>query len=443
MRFVAFHFRSSKLRGLLCCILASGLWNHSAFAQADSENVSEAEIKTLVAQLSDSAYAKRVGATRRLCAIGAPATELLARAAAGDDMEAALRARKILQALEHVWFSGVAVRLESPQTSFEWNQPIEVRLVMENRSSYPARIPFDTGTDQSNGDSTDARQVAAMVDASDFLVVQNSQGKEIELRADEISDDPAVLRAIQSRLAGGPSSRIAPGERVTISLAAFNRGWARYPMLDEGAYTIAFRYVPEWIDPVLAEQHVGEVRSDTLTLRIVKGAPDTVSRRGGQAELVLRREEDTLVASLVNHSDRTVLVNTNYGVSVPFAELQWIYERDGKRTPLPASAAQGRNWSDFDPIRFIPLEPGGSLELARTSLSNLMKSLGQAGESVFNGQASIAASYFNLCDRQWQIREQANLDKDAASPDVFRSPLPRQILSMRLASQSLRPWSDP
>lgn len=443
MRIIAPHSQSSGLRLLLCTLVTLTAWNDSAPAQSTASSVSESEINALVAQLSDPNYSKRVGATRRLCAIGAPATEVLTRVAAGSDMEAALRAKKILQALDHVWFSGVEVVLESSRSAFEWREPVEVRMVLENRSGFPARIPFDTSTDQSEGGSADARQVAAMVDASDFLVVQNPQGKEIELRADEISDDPAVLRAVQARLAGGPSSRLAPGERAVIPLVSFNRGWARYPMLDEGDYAVAFRYVPEWIDPVLAEQHVGEVRSNALNLRITKAAPDTVSRRGGQPELILRREDDSLIAQLVNHSDRMVLINTNYGVSVPFADLQWIYERDGKRTLLPASPSQGRNWSDFDAGRLVSLDPGSSLVLVRIRIDDLVKSLGQAGESVFSNQATISASYFNLCDRQWQIREQPNLDKDASSPDLFRSPLPRQLLSARLTSQSVRPWSGP
>lgn len=397
----------------------------------------------MTAQLSDPVYAKRVGATRRLCAIGTPAMESLGRAAASDDMEAALRARKVLKVLERVYFGGVEVRLESDRASFEWDEPIEVRMILENRSHYAARIPFLTGTDQSDSDSADARQVASMVDASDWLVVQNAQGREVELRVDEISDDPAVLRVIQDRLAGGPVSRMEPGQRASVTLTAFNRGWARYPMLDEGAHTVSFRYVPEWIDPVLAEQRVGEVRSNTLTLRISKAAPESISRRGAQAELTLQRDQNDLVASLTNHSDRMMLINTNYGVSAPFAVMQWAYDRDGRRSVVAASAESGRNWSDFAASRFVPLDAGRSLELARTSIADLERALGRSGELAPVADAAISVSYFNLCDRQWQMREQANLDKDESAPAVLKSTLPRQLLSARLTSQSLRPWSTP
>lgn len=414
-----------------------------AAAQSESAPASDAEIHSLVAHLSDPAYARRVGATRRLCAIGAPARDALSRAAVSDDTEAALRARKVLEALDRVWFAGVDVHLQTSRPSFPWDQSVNVFLVMENRSSFPARIPFDIKSNQYDGESADARQVAALVDASDFLIVQNAQGKEIELRVDEISDDPAVLRVIQSRVAVTPGSELGPGRRVTVPLTNFNRGWARYPLLDEGAYSVLFRYVPEWIDPVLAEQSVGEVRSNTLTLQVSQGAPQSISRHGGQAELTLRRDGEFLLASLTNHTDRTMLVNTNYGVSAPFAEVSWLYEHDGRRAAVPASPKQGRNWSEFDPGRFITLDPGATIELARIAAPELVERLKNLGESSISAQATITASYFNLCDRQWQIREQTNLEKDAEIPPVFRSPLPRHLLATRLTSQSLRPWTSP
>ena len=260
---------------------------------------------------------------------------------------------------------------------------------------------------------------------------------------DEISDDPAVLRVVQERLSGGPISVLAPGERASVALVAFNRGWARYPLLDEGNYTVMFRYVPEWIDPVLAEERAGEVRSNTLAFHVVKGAPETVSRGGALAEVAVRRDENELIASMTNRTDRAMLINTNYGMSVPFAAIQWIYERDGRRATIPAAPVLGRNWVDFDARRFVPLEPGGSLELSRVRVADLSRALSQAGEVVVAGEGIIALSYFNLCDRQWQLREQANLDKDAATPAVFRTTLPRELLSTRLTSQPLRSWSVP
>jgi hypothetical protein len=138
-----------------------------------------------------------------------------------------------------------------------------------------------------------------------------------------------------------------------------------------------------------------------------------------------------------------MLINTNYGVSAPFAEIQWIYERDGRRTAITAAPALGRTWADFDVRRFLPLEPGASLELAHARAADVSRSLSQAGEKVVPGEGTIALSYFNLCDRKWQFREQTNLDKDASAPAVFRTALPRQLLSTRLTSQPIRLWGAP
>ena len=272
-------------------------------------------------------------------------------------------------------------------------------------------------------------------------MVKNAQGRAIELRVDEISDDPAVLRVIQERLTGGPISELAPGERAIVIVGSFNRGWARYPLLDEGTYTVTLGYVPEWTDPVLAENKVGEVRSNTLSLHVVKGAPESVSRSGAQPSVSIRREQDELIASLTNHADRAIVVNTNYGLAAPFAEIQWVYERDGRRTAINAAPVLGRNWSDFVPRRFVEVAPGSTFELARIEAAELTRRIHQAGESV--GEGTVAVSYFNLCDRQWQFREQANLDKDESVPEVFRKPLPRELLAARLTSQSLRAWSAP
>lgn len=426
--------------GLLAAVVVGVSSNASA--QDPPPPATDAEIVLLISQLSDTSYARRVGATRRLCAIGASAAEALRHAVDGEDTEAALRARRVLTALDRVWFSGIEVRLEADRTTFEWNQPIELRLVLENRSRFAARIPFESGSDQSETNSADARQVALMIDASDWLVVKNERGREIDLHVDEISDDKAVWQVIQDRLRGGPSCEVAPGERRSVVLSAFNRGWARYPLLESGRYTIQFQYVPEWLDPVLAEDKVGEVASNVLTLEVLHSAPAGVTTNGAPAEVSVRREAGDLIATLTNRHDHDIVINTNYGVSAPFAEINWVYERDGRRTLIPAMATPGRQWSEFDAKRFVLVESGGSIDLVRRPVGDVVDAFKQAGENLSGGEGSISVSYFNLCDRQWQLREQASLEKDADTPEVLRSPLPRQVVAARLTSGSLR-WTAP
>lgn len=403
-----------------------------------SEPEIQADVASLVEQLSDPSYDRRMAATRKLCAAGQPALPSLRRVAEGSDREAALRARKIIQALERILFAGVEVRLESDRNSLGWDEPAQVRLIFENKSRFPARLPFPASSGQSEGDSGDARQVGMMIDASDWLLVTNSAGREVELRVDDIADDPEVLRVVQERLQGGPVTELTPGDRMVIVLDQFNRGWARYPMLDAGEYRVTMRYVPEWSDPVLAEQKIGEVRSNELMLRVERGAPETVSRAGAKAEVAVRRENDEFVATITNRNDQSILVNTNYGVSAPFAEILWVYERDGRRETMSAASSTGRTWSDFDTVRFRKVDAGSSLELARIGVADLATRMGDAGKGVQAGEGLIAFSYFNLCDKNWQIREQANLDRDAETPAALRSPLPRQLLSTRLTSSSVR-----
>lgn len=413
-----------------------------ALAQSPPPAATDAEIARLISQLSDPAFERRVGASRRLCAIGAPAIEALKGAAAGEDTEAALRAKKILNALDRVLFSGIEVQLEADRTAVSWDQPVELRLVLENRSRHPARIPFASGSDQSETTSADAGQVATMIDASDWLVVRNDRGREVLLHVDEISDDKAVWQVIQDRIRSGPLSDVSPGERRIIVLSDFNRGWARYPLLQAGLYSVQFRYVPEWLDSVLAKDQVGQVQSAVLNLEVIESAPAGVSAHGAHAEVFVRREGAQLVASLTNRHDHTIQINTNFGVSAPFAEIKWVYERDGRRTAVSAIQQPGRSWTDFDAARFIKLKPGESMDLVQWSVPDVMEAFRQAGENLTSSEGSISFSYFNLCDRQWQFREQANLARDIDVPEFLRGPLPREILSARLGSASIR-WTPP
>lgn len=419
-------------------LFGSGAIAISASVQDPTATDSPADVAQLVEQLSDSVYDRRVTATRRLCAIGQPALQSLRQVAEGTDREAALRARKIIQALERVLFAGVEVRIESDQTSFAWNESVDLRMILENRSRFPARIPFAGSSGASESDSGDARQVGAMIDASDWLQVMNPAGRELELRVDEISDDPEVLRAVQDRLQGGPFTELPPGERMVITLTQFNRGWARFPMLDSGEYRVTMRYVPEWSDPVLAQQRIGEIRSNELILRVEQTAPDAVSRAGAQPEVLVRRDGGAFVASIMNRNDLPILVNTNYGLSAPFAEIQWVYERDGRRDTMSAAAAVGRTWHDFEAGRFLKVEAGALQELARITPDELARGMGDSAKGILAHEGMISFSYFNLCDKQWQIREQSNLDRDADTPPALRSPLPRQLISVRLTSPSVR-----
>ena len=172
------------------------------------------------------------------------------------------------------------------------------------------------------------------VEAVDELP-QPADASVIELTVDDIAADATVVAAVQQRLNGGPSGVLDPGERVTLPIRAFNRGWARYPLLDSGTYTVVMDYVPQWEDAVLAAQRVGRVVSNQATITVTEGAPASVSRGGPEASLAVDREGQSLVAVLTNRTDQPMLINKNFGRSPPFADGRWVWELDGARRDVP------------------------------------------------------------------------------------------------------------
>jgi hypothetical protein len=418
-----------------------------AVAQAQERSISgpatNEEIHALVRDLGDPVYATRVFASRRLCAIGSEAHGVLREAAGGDDVEAALRAKKLLATLDQVWFSGIEVRLDIAKRSFAWNEPVDLVVTLTNRSGHDARVPMETDPNKRDSMSADARQVADMLDVSEWLRVRGDGGREVELRVDEIADDSGVLSVVHERLDGGPSSVVPAGGQVTVRVRELNRGWARYPLLDAGEYSMVMEYAPEWLDPVLAANQVGRVTSNTLHVTVTRGAPETVSRGGAEAEIEIRRDGDTLVAMLTNRTDQTMFVNTNRGTSPPFAEERWVLEHDGRRFEIPSDSRLGRTWADFDEAGLAGVEAGASIELARIGVAQLRKALTDAGANVPPDGGTVVFGYVNLCNRQWQTREETNLAQDENAPAVLRRPLPRKMLSTRLSSGPLSAWGKP
>ena len=66
---------------------------------------------------------------------------MLAAAAGGDDAEAALRARQVLDVLDRLWFAGAEVSLAVSKTRTAWNEPVDLHITVSNRSKYPTRVP--------------------------------------------------------------------------------------------------------------------------------------------------------------------------------------------------------------------------------------------------------------------------------------------------------------
>lgn len=413
------------------------------------------EVAALISDLGDIAYEQRTLAMRRLSAIGMPAVRRLRTAAEGDDAEIALRARSILAEFDRVLFAGVDVdlafsrprrrhRVASPRRlAVAWDEPVDLIVTLTNRGEFPAKVPFEitrTTGRQSRfpvAATDDARQVGDMLDVAEWLTVRKIDGSEIPLRVDDTAADFAVEAALKERLGGGSIHVLRPGESVTLTVRAFNRGWARYPLLDPGTYVAVLEYVPAWRDHALTEQRVGRVVSNEARITVTGGAPKTVSRMGVEASIAIHRDGLFLVAQLINRTDQEMFVNLNFAGSVPFARGRWVWELDGKRREVPVITARGNSWHDFDAVRLVKARPGGSVELARISLAELLAALKSLGAGVEGDRWTVHFDYLNLCGRRWQLRRGAELIGNTKAPKVFQTPLPRRILASRHTSNML------
>lgn len=428
---------------MLAALAFGAVLSHNAMIRASDGPASAARtdrvVDTLIVELGDPSFKTRELATQRLCAIGNAAVARLREAAGGDEAETALRAQAIVAVLEQVMFAGVEVRLGFSKSNIAWNEPVDLIITMTNRSAFQARVPFEIQRTRTTDEILDARQVADMLDVAEWARVTRPGGGLIELLVDDIADDPAVVAAVNERLSGGPTTVLEPGEQVRLTIATFNRGWARYPLLDTGAYTLVMDYVPQWNDETLATERVGRMISNEAVVSVTSAAPDKVSRTGGQkASLGVRREGVFFVAELTNRADLSMLVNTNFGPSAPFAVGYWVFERDTTRHEVSVAGRQASSWQDFDDRRLVPVAPGRNIELARISADDLRRSLENVGAKLDDAPWTIHFSYSNLCSRQWQLRQGSALIGNPDAPKILQAPVPRKILAARHTSNRLR-----
>lgn len=208
-------------------------------------------------------------------------------------------------------------------------------------------------------------------------------------------------------------------------------------MLDAGVYTAVLEYVPLWNDDVLAAQRAGRVTSNAATVTVAPPAPPTVSRRGVLATVEIARHDAFLVATLTNRSDQPLLVNKNFGTAVPFARGHWVYELETERHEVPFERRSGLCWHDFQADRLVPLPPGETTTLARVRADELHRALTDAGVPLDNARGSLHFEYDNLCGRTWQRRQGSALIDNASAPAVFRTLLPRRLLTNRQVSNRL------
>ncbi|MCH8150235.1 MAG: hypothetical protein IH987_20025 [Planctomycetes bacterium] len=404
-------------------------------ATRSSGTLSDKQIAALVEALGDPSYETRVDATRRLCAIGPRATAALKRAAEGDVPETALRAGKLLDAFERLLFAGVEITLRFSKGRISWDESVDLIVTMANRAPHvsliPVPLPFG-GSDTPGHDH--ARQVAGMIDLADWLVVRTSDGKKVSLHVDDIDTEAAIADVIRQRLDDGPISSLAAGESVTLTLEAFNKGWARFRMLDTGRYTVGLVYEPQWQDEQLLTQRVGAVESNVAAVEVKTAAPATISRGGRELSLEVSVRHKHATATLTNHLDRAVHINTHFGTGVPFAKGRWIAESGERRQEISILPELPSSWQEFDSALIVKVPAGKSIVLAKAKWTQLRERFTKAGADLATGNWTLQFSYGNLLDRKWQRRHPADQSGSDQLPPGLRDPLPLWMSVTRVTS---------
>jgi hypothetical protein len=386
----------------------------------------------MVQALGEASYEARTNATLRLIGVGSEARPELEKAAAGADVEQALRAKRILQIFDSLYFLDTEIVIGFSQSSTRWDEPVSINFTFNNQGASPTRIPFELDAKKREALGAEAMQVADMLDAAEWLHVFAPSGAEVALRVDDIAKDERVVQVVEERLSGGPASTINPQSRAGLAIKDFNRGWARFPLLETGEYTAFLEYVPAWNDESLAKARVGVARSNTTTITVQEAAPPAVSRSGVEAEVAVERSGDELIARLINHSDVPVFVNTNFGMSTPLANATWIIEQGERRVEVPLNP--GGSWRDFNGDNLVEVKAGDSIELARASLDSLKKEASRLSLDLI--AATVSFTYSNFCDASWQSREGKSFGGGEA-PAALKKPLPHRMLTTRQTSPAV------
>jgi hypothetical protein len=283
----------------------------------------------------------------------------------------------------------------------------------------------------------DAEQVGRVLDIADWLIVRGPDGRSIELRVDDIAVDPEVVAAVNRRLNTKLGGLLAAGTEARITIPAINRGWARFPTLEEGDYRFVFDYLPLWDDDVLRSERAGRVTSAPAGLTVVRSAPRDVNRIGPLCTVSLRQNGNALKATLTNATDQALWVNKNYGVGPPFADARWVYRWGESAVEVRVAGKPGAALSDFDGASFVEVAPGDSHELAAVELTELWKQLAESDADLGQPGGVIQFRYANLTDRQWQNRQGTAMLGNAHAPPILQTLLPRQVLTTTQTSNEV------
>ncbi len=352
----------------------------------------EADIRNAIRQLTHPVHSRRRAAIRKLAEWGPWAFPELRRAAAGGNLETAISARDLLAELEAAPLVGSDVRLLVDRPRLAWDQPLMLTIVAQNPTVGPIRVPW-THPPAATQPISDPEQVARMMDVADFLVVSGPDGESVDLRVEPIDQDPAVYREVDVRAKRtGPLQEVAPGGAARLELPLFNRGWARFPLLKAGRYSIKLEYQPEWKDPSWTREGFGRVRSLPVSVEIKPAAVPEIAGSRAALAIQVRPAGEWWEAILCSRWDIPLWVNLNVnGPKNTHARLEWrLRNEDGEALKL--AAPEGK--PVFQAERLIRLEPGENRVIDRFKAAEIEKH-----RSEIKGHAEVNVRYVNLIGR--------------------------------------------
>lgn len=401
----------------------------------EGDGSGDRRIGRLIDELGSPSYGVRTQATKDLIAMGPKAVEALKTAAAGDDFEVALRARGLLVVVDQLLFSGVSVELEASKTAVAWDEPITLTVVLHNRSPHAAHVPVELTTGESATVTDAVRQVTGLLDLADFLQVTGPDGRALALHVDDVNEDEQLLAAVRARAENPVTSDLAPGATVKHVVKAFNRGWARYRLLQLGEHRIQLVYQPVWNDEDLIRAGVGRVTSNVLSITVEKAAPVCIRDARQPARVRLEVSRGQVVASLQNLMDVAVWVNVNVSADQPppLARLRWFVSCGSQEEQVEFDGGVSNATGVFSRELIKRVPPGGVIELGRRSVSALAGATPRdAGRQ--DVECGIRVSYSNLAGIVWQRSRVSGLLGDPRAPEGLRTLLPQGMLVTTLSS---------
>ncbi len=367
-----------------------------AFAQ--NPPMTPQNLQVWIDRLSDPSAEVRDDAVRQLYAAGPQAMAALKQLNPGDDYEASLRAQKILEKISTLYWVGAKVELSADHTTIHWDEPVTLSVKMTNLSEFPIQLPFLLqNRSQLDADPT-AVQFGNMLDLADYLHVAAPNGDEIPLAYDDYRGCDSLEKSVNIRAVHEPAAVLSAGQTFVLNLSEFNRGAARFRLLEKGDYKIRFVYQPEWDDEQLRKNQVGLVTGNEITLTVTEPASEVIRNAQRELQADLHLEKSELVVTLRCTHDRPVGVNLNFGGSATagFAQLIWVLHSGSQTWETDHVWNEIMPWQ---PDRIRTLKPTETVEVLRASLSDILQFKPLAEHIPPGAPFSLAVRYNNFLSR--------------------------------------------